>query len=155
MAKEALVKDVEFDAVTAARVRRILVERFPKAFAGWGESKPPLKIGIFDDLVAALPELPVAEIQQGLQDYTSGPTYTSSLTEGANRINLNGEPVGVVSADHAAFAVRFACWRRWSGRPRKTKKPAIATAPPPQVTTPKAIVVERRRLTRVGAFRTQ
>jgi ProP effector len=94
-------------------VRQILCERFPLAFRGRGANKPPLKIGIGHDVQLAMPELPPIALVAALRDYASGPTYCRNLTAGAQRIGLDGEPAGQVSAaeaDQAAF--RMAVFRK-------------------------------------------
>jgi ProP effector len=88
----------------AARVRAILVERFPKAFAAQGQEKQPLKINIDSDILLAMPELTRKSLSYALADYTWGPTYCRHVTAGAARIGLDGEPCGTVSEAEAAFA---------------------------------------------------
>lgn len=89
----------------AAETRALLVEKFPKCFAPKGEDKRPLKIGIYHDIRAALPELPAMKLHPALYDYTSGATYLRNLIEaGAPRFDLNGEPSGIVTEMEAHFA---------------------------------------------------
>jgi ProP effector len=88
----------------AEHVRAILVERFPAAFAGKGEEKKPLKIGIAEDLLLAMPELTRRNLAFALADYTWGPTYCRHVIAGAARIGLDGAPCGTVSEAEAAFA---------------------------------------------------
>lgn len=87
--------------------RAIFVERFPYAFVPAGApTKRPLKIGIYEDLRAALPELSGTAVNAGLFDYTSGIKYAACMVPGAIRIDLQGEPAGVVSHEAAAAAAR-------------------------------------------------
>lgn len=90
----------------AARTRAILADRFPDCFAGKGEEKRPLKIGIGTDILLAMPELEPFPVAVALADYTFGPTYARLCTEGATRIGLDGAPVGIVSAAEAEHARR-------------------------------------------------
>jgi len=93
-------------------VRWRLHRDFPKAFAGFGESKQPLKIGINNDIDAHYRQTlghSVFAMSRALADYTSGKHYLKNVRAGAIRIDLNGEPAGVVTArDSAAAAVRLA-----------------------------------------------
>ena len=86
--------------------RLYLVELFPNCFSPKGKSKRPLAIGILSDLAAAVPELSKTRIRQALRNYTSGATYQRNLRSGAERINLAGEPVGVV-AEHESKHARM------------------------------------------------
>lgn len=82
----------------AWRVRAILVERFPSAFKGPGEPKPPLMIGISAEIMLRCPDLKTHEIGTALKDYCTGTTYLRSFIDGADRINLDGEPVAKITA---------------------------------------------------------
>jgi ProP effector len=88
----------------AMAMRKVLAERFPKAFMPFGQSKIPLQKGICEKLLAQLPGLPRADILNALHGYTHDASYFSALVEGATRIDLNGEPVGVVTKSHALDA---------------------------------------------------
>lgn len=87
--------------------RALFVERFPYAFVPSGApTKRPLKVGIYDDLRAALPELSASALNAGLFDYMSGIKYAACTVPGAIRIDLHGDPAGVVSHEAAAAAAR-------------------------------------------------
>ena len=88
----------------ARAVRALLHERFPDCFAGQGEEKPPLKIGIDRDILGAFPELGRRQLEVALLDYAHGPTYARNVIAGASRIGLNGEGCGYVTATEAAYA---------------------------------------------------
>jgi hypothetical protein len=79
-----------------------LVETFPAAFA-FIERKP-LKLGIHDDLLARgiAPDV----IKPGLGAYCRGGRYLRSLQAEAIRIDLDGKPAGVITAEDAEHAVR-------------------------------------------------
>lgn len=83
-------------------VRDILHERFPQAIAGRGEPKRPLAIGIKFEIAARCPDLR-GKIGLALRDYTGGPTYHRECVEDAVRINLDGEPDGIVTANAARY----------------------------------------------------
>ena len=91
------------DIAIAGEARAYLHARFPKCFSAKGKEKRPLKIGIDKDLFAA-GGIPGWAIWRALQDYTSGPMYRRAMVEGAERIDLNGEPVGAVTASEAQSA---------------------------------------------------
>jgi sRNA-binding protein len=95
----------------ARRVRTILAEKFPAAFAGL--PKRPLKLGIHRDVKRAAAELTNREISIGIGDFTHGPRYWSQIVDGAGRIDLNGCIVGIVTARHVAIAAeRLRSWTR-------------------------------------------
>ena len=84
--------------VIAFNTRRELVKRFPDCFIEKGLPKIPLKVGIFDDLMAVASDIPEAWLRIALCDYTYGPTYLRALLFGASRIDLAGRVVSSVSA---------------------------------------------------------
>src|SRR5262249_14087723 len=78
---------------------------FPKAFFPSGRSCRPLRVGIFDDLSAALPpEIDGARLKLYLGLYTAQPRYLCELKPGAIRIGLNGCAAGRVSPKEAESA---------------------------------------------------
>lgn len=89
----------------ADRVRLILSERFPMAFHERRTPKSPLKIGIFDDVVAACPDLTADEIKAAVADYCYGPRYWFAMTEKGPRVDLNGDEAGEVTVDQARRAI--------------------------------------------------
>jgi len=84
--------------------RELLVSKFPACFSDFKQPKAPLKIGIFDDILTALPEIGRLRLHGALNDYTGGPTYLGNVIEGAARIDLTGAAVGEVTADEAKHA---------------------------------------------------
>lgn len=84
--------------------RAMLAAIFPKCFAGKGEKKVPLKIGIFKDIRALRRDIPYRVVKAALHDYTSGALYLKATVAGAARINLDGDAVDVVTAEQAAWA---------------------------------------------------
>ncbi len=87
----------------ADQTRAILAVRFPKCFSPQGTSQPKkaLKLGIHREIAAACPDLTPSQISDALFDYTRGLKYAQALTAGAPRIDLSGEPDGIVTADYA------------------------------------------------------
>src|SRR5262249_40655010 len=80
-----------------------LCERFPLAFRPeraplpW----PVLKIGIHRDILERM-QVPRRLLNAALRHYTSFPSYRAGLVGGAVRVDLAGEPVGEVAAEHAS-----------------------------------------------------
>jgi ProP effector len=98
-----------FRARNIAQIREELVQLFPACFAGKGKPKPPLKKGIFRDIINRMPGgrgLKQWHLGRVLDDYTHGPTYLASLVEGATRVDLDGNPAGEVSASDAEHAAK-------------------------------------------------
>lgn len=82
-----------------------LRQRWPDTFPRLSaRTRRPLKIGIRDDVIAALPDIPPAQISLALGIYVNSAPYLYVCTEGEGRIDLNGQSVGVVSADEALHA---------------------------------------------------
>ena len=72
-----------------------LAELYPSCFR---QPRQPLKIGIHNDIVARHPELRPSLIARALKTYTRSLGYLETLTAGAARIDLEGNPVGTVTA---------------------------------------------------------
>lgn len=78
-----------------------LMEAYPKTFDR--KNVRPLKIGIQEDLVAD-EKVAKNKIKRALASYVRSLNYYRSLREGSERIDINGEPAGVVTkeeSDHA------------------------------------------------------
>lgn len=85
-----------------------LAEKFPLCFSVDGEAKP-LKVGIFQDLAEALAEdekVSKTQLRQALRQYTAGWRYLYACKEGAERVDLQGSPVGVLDKEHAEHAAQ-------------------------------------------------
>ncbi|OOR99080.1 RNA chaperone ProQ [Canicola haemoglobinophilus] len=83
-----------------------LAEKFPLCFSLEGEAKP-LKIGLFQDLAVALEndeKVSKTQLRQALRQYTSNWRYLHGCRAGAVRVDLNGEPAGVLEQEHADHA---------------------------------------------------
>ena len=89
----------EGDGVAALR---ILIEQFPDCF-DWNDHRP-LKIGIHKDLVARGIDRRPARV--GLSRYCGQIGYHHVLVEGATRIDLDGQPAGIVTPQEARFAAK-------------------------------------------------
>lgn len=85
-----------------------LAEKFPLCFILEGEAKP-LKIGLFQDLAEALEDderVSKTQLRQALRQYTSNWRYLHGCREGAVRVDLHGNPAGVLEAEHVAHAAQ-------------------------------------------------
>ena len=82
---------------TSAPTLPALAETYPACFDG--ENPRPLKLGIHRDLMAAGFEK--AAVKRALARYCNRPRYRKALRAGAIRIDLQGQPAGVVTAAEA------------------------------------------------------
>jgi ProP effector len=94
-----------------------LQKRFPVAFPKNPAPKLPLKIGIFEDLVAHAKELSLteAELRDAIKTWCRGSRYWKCLVEGAARVDLTGAEAGKVTAQEAAGAQRLQAHRANKG----------------------------------------
>jgi ProP effector len=63
-----------------------LAERFPACFS-LDRHRKPLKVGIHDEVLAALPDVPAKQVGLALRAYTSNPSYLHFIREGAPRVS--------------------------------------------------------------------
>src|SRR5262245_29479725 len=82
----------------AEAVVKAVSAMFPKAFG----QRQPLKYKIHEDLLSAGVEHKVAAA--ALSSHRNSPRYLMSMVEGATRIDLQGQPAGMVTAEEAARA---------------------------------------------------
>ncbi|WP_439241118.1 RNA chaperone ProQ [Lonepinella sp. BR2474] len=83
-----------------------LAEKFPLCFSVEGEAKP-LKIGLFQDLAEALADdefVSKTQLRYALRQYTSNWRYLHGCRLGAERVDLQGNPVGVLEQEHVEHA---------------------------------------------------
>ncbi len=83
-----------------------LAQQFPNCFIAEGEAKP-LKIGVFQDLVERVPaemNLSKTQLRSALRVYTSSWRYLYGIKAGANRVDLDGNPCGVLEEQHVEHA---------------------------------------------------
>ena len=116
-------------------------QRYPKTFFK-GHTRP-LKVGIHHDLAAREP-WPEKLVRRALAGYVNLPRYLKAVREGAERIDLDGQPAGSVdtqAAEHAKRKLeRLQDERRERGRvapspplppPRPTPRRAWRPSSPP------------------------
>lgn len=91
---------------SSKEVIAFLAERFPQCFSAEGEARP-LKIGIFQDLVARVEgemNLSKTQLRSALRLYTSSWRYLYGIKAGATRVDLDGNPCGVLDEQHVTHA---------------------------------------------------
>jgi ProP effector len=106
----------------------LLKAHFPNCFRDMKEIQP-LKVGIKQDLVKALStreEIVIGDkscMVNSLSYYVNSAAYHKNMNEGAVRIDLDGNPAGVVSAEEAKYSAdcRQAKLQK--------KKPVVAAKP--------------------------
>lgn len=108
--KPAQETPVDPVVITISRLQK----QFPLAFPKKPAAKLPLKLGIHKDLYeqAETLKLTNAEIKEAVKTWCQGSRYWACMTEGAPRLNLNGEPAGEVTAADAQHAKQLANRRR-------------------------------------------
>ncbi|GHG77119.1 RNA chaperone ProQ [Alishewanella longhuensis] len=100
------------ETVKPANVKEVLaylVKQYPLCFAA-DENVKPLKVGIFQDLAQRLDEnsqLSKTQLRQALRVYTSSWRYLDATKEGANRVDLDGQPAEVIDAQQAEHAAKL------------------------------------------------
>ncbi|AUU85942.1 RNA chaperone ProQ [Leclercia adecarboxylata] len=91
---------------SSKEVIAFLAERFPQCFSAEGEARP-LKIGIFQDLVERVEgemNLSKTQLRSALRLYTSSWRYLYGIKAGATRVDLDGNPCGVLDEQHVEHA---------------------------------------------------
>ncbi|WP_392565965.1 RNA chaperone ProQ [Utexia brackfieldae] len=91
---------------TSKDIIAYLAAQFPQCFSVEGEAKP-LKIGIFQDLVASIDSsenISKVKLRAALRTYTLSWRYLHSIKEGADRVDLNGMPCEKLTAEHVEHA---------------------------------------------------
>jgi ProP effector len=85
----------------------LLAATWPNCFSGPVSSRRPLKVGIGKETAAAAEgAITPEELNAALQHYVGAKAYQQQLREGAQRLDLHGNPAGAVTAEQAARARR-------------------------------------------------
>jgi Activator of osmoprotectant transporter ProP len=101
-----------------------LFELYPRLF---GARFLPLKIGVFEDLVAAQPQaLPAAELKVALGLHTRSTRYIESVASGLPRHDLQARPVEPVAPEHVHHAILELYKRRSGKAPERAREHAVA-----------------------------
>jgi sRNA-binding protein len=110
-------------------------QRFPQTFARLNDRRRrPLKIGIRDDITAAIPDLAPIEIGRALRLYCSDLRYHRACIDGADRIDLDGNVAGAVTTAQAenAKATIAGIEAKLAQRRRRSATSAPAAPPAPK-----------------------
>ncbi|HEY8356791.1 MAG TPA: ProQ/FINO family protein, partial [Ramlibacter sp.] len=101
-----------------------LFELYPRLF---GARFLPLKLGVFQDLVAAQPEaLPAAELKVALGLHTRSTRYIEAVASGLPRHDLQAQPVEPVAPEHVHHAILELYKRRSRNAPEPARQQAVA-----------------------------
>ncbi|GAB3762415.1 hypothetical protein GCM10028796_14050 [Ramlibacter monticola] len=101
-----------------------LFELYPGMF---GARFLPLKVGVFEDLVAAHAEaLPAAELKVALGLHTRSTRYIEAVASGLARHDLQGKPVEPVAPEHVHHAILELYKRRSGKAPEQARQRAVA-----------------------------
>lgn len=71
----------------------------------FGEQLVPFKRGIFEDLLAAHPELEKEALKAALQQHTRSGRYLAAMASGQQRHDLDGQPVEATLPEHVHHAL--------------------------------------------------
>ena len=119
-------------------VIELLAERWPHTFAIYQCRRRPLKIGIDNDIAAAAGAIATDELKAALRFYCGNIGYLLACREGAERIDLNGDVAGTVTAAEAAHAAGIIARRQNKSAPKRdavaAAKPIVPPAVPPPTT---------------------
>lgn len=99
-----------------------LFELYPRLF---GARFLPLKVGIFEELVAAHPQaLPAAELKVALGLHTRSTRYIEAVASGLPRHDLQARPVEAVAPEHVHHAILELYKRRSGKAPQRARQHA-------------------------------
>lgn len=100
-----------------------LFELYPRLF---GARFLPLKIGVFEDLVAAHPQaLPAAELKVAIGLHTRSTRYIEAVASGLPRHDLQARPVEPVAPEHVHHAILELYKRRSGKAPERAREHAV------------------------------
>lgn len=101
-----------------------LFELYPRLF---GARFLPLKLGVFEDLVAAHPEaLPAADLKVALGLHTRSTRYIEAVASGLPRHDLQAQPLEPVAPEHVHHAIMELYKRRSGKAPEQARERAVA-----------------------------
>lgn len=131
----------------------LLAERWPRTFAIYQCRRRPLKIGIDNDIAAAAGAIATDELKAALRFYCGNVGYLLACREGAERIDLNGDVAGTVTAAEAAHAAGIVARRQTKPAPKRdaaavAAKPIVSPAVPPPATPPRISLADLREAAR-------
>ena len=97
------------DRRAVAAMHRQLMDRFPHAFPHDYDAIRPLKVGILADVIERMPDLDPVLLRRALANHTRRDGYLLALIHGRGdrRYDLDGQPVGSVTPEERAEALRL------------------------------------------------
>lgn len=98
-----------------------LAQWYPALF---GEQLLPFKRGIFEDLLAAHPELDKDALKTALQQHTRSGRYLAAMASGQQRHDLSGQPVEATLPEHVHHAL-IEVFRRRQQRTQEDLTPKL------------------------------
>ena len=121
------------DAAAATIAR--LAATFPKCFVVYQLKRQPLKVGIHHDIVAKVVIDP-RELHPAPRLYVHNDGYLRGMRVGVPRIDLDGNPVGTVTAEQAKQAAEELKRRKpTTDKQNGSAMPRVSTTPrPPRIT---------------------
>jgi ProP effector len=84
-------------------MREKLVTQFPNCFKPAGESRLPLKIGIRQDIMGALPDVSRNDLKLTLSNYVRDKSYREAMIKGAMRVDLDGNPTTAITKEETRW----------------------------------------------------
>ena len=89
-------------------IHAILMDRFPLAFPQDYDAIRPLKVGILADVIARMPGFDPVLLRRALANHTRRDGYLLALLHGRGdrRYDLDGQPVGIVTPEERAEALK-------------------------------------------------
>lgn len=129
----------------ALAILESLAARWPNTFFMFEGRRRPLKIGIRDEIQAALGDtVTPRDLGFALQVYCTNPRYRSRLVAGATRIDLGGGPAGIVTETEVPPKAP-ARKKSPSKAPPPAASPRAAASPPLPPAAPKRISLANLR----------
>ena len=119
----------ENDHPAALAMVEELCQRYPKTFTHEPHDVRPLARGIREAIVADAPYLPASIVSEALAIYAAWLPYMRACIADAPRIDLSGNPAGVVTEKEAMYAVqRLAARERKRDEGRAEREGAVRKA---------------------------
>jgi len=107
------------------------------------QKRRPIKVGIHNDIAAAIPDLGLIEIKRALRFYCSDLRYHRACVAGADRLDLDGNGAGTVTAAQAQNAKRLIAGIEAKLAQRRQHR--AKSSAPPAPTAPKRLSLANLR----------
>jgi sRNA-binding protein len=97
VAKQITISEPQPDFADQQAIIAELAKLYPQTFFVDTKQRKPLMIGIFHQLIAAMPEMTKKRLRYALRFYCNHFDYLTALSHETHRIDLNGEPIEEIS----------------------------------------------------------